>query len=75
VGGIFFVSYKFIRFMEQMTAFAPAEAMKEMMLFFVYIILFGLVISTTVKLMMKLRKYAKEDKYHDSNIFSRFLLT
>ncbi len=62
VGGIFYVSYKFIRFMEVAGLSDPARAIKEMMLFFVYIILFGLVTSTTVKLLMKLRKYVREDK-------------
>jgi hypothetical protein len=38
--------------------FGPARAIKEMMLFFVYIILFGLVISTTGKLILKLRKHS-----------------
>jgi hypothetical protein len=38
----------------------PAKMIKEMMLFFVYITLFGLVISTTVRLLMKVRKYAGE---------------
>ena len=41
----------------------PAKAIKEMMLFFVYIILFGLVITTTAKLFMKLRKYGQKDKW------------
>lgn len=62
IGGIFYVSYNFIRFMEHTGIFNPAKVIKEMMLFFVYIILFGLVISTTVKLLIKLRKYARGDK-------------
>ena len=63
VGGIFFVSYKFIRFMELVGLSTPARAIKEMMLFFVYTILFGLVISTTVRLLRKLKKYTREDKW------------
>jgi hypothetical protein len=38
----------------------PVRMIKEMMFFFVYITLFGLVISTTGRLLMKLRKYARE---------------
>jgi len=60
--GIVYVSYNFIRFME-LGLPTPARAIKEMMLFFVYIILFGLIISTTVKLMMKLKKHARESKW------------
>jgi len=48
--------------MELIGTFNPGKIIKEMMLFFVYVILFGLVISTTVKLLMKLRKYAREGK-------------
>ena len=62
LGGILFVSYNFIRFMGQTGLFNSAKAIKEMMLFFVYFILFGLVISTTVKLLIKLRRYARGDK-------------
>ena len=62
VGGIFYVSYNFIKYMENVDTIGPAEAIKEMMFFFVFIILFGLVISITTKLLMKLRKYALEDK-------------
>jgi hypothetical protein len=61
--GIFYVSYNFIRFMDLVGILDPARMIKEMMLFFVYITLFGLVISTTIKLLMKLRKYTKEDKW------------
>ena len=62
MGGILFVSYNFLRFMGHTDTFNPAKTIKEMMLFFVFIILFGLVISTTVKLLIKLRKYAQENK-------------
>ena len=62
IGGIFYVSYNFIKFMELVGIFNPGKVIKEMMYFFVFIILFGLVISTTVKLLIKLRKYAREDK-------------
>jgi hypothetical protein len=60
VGGILYVSYNFIRFMELIGILNPVKMIKEMMLFFVYITLFGLVISTTVRLLMKVRKYAGE---------------
>lgn len=60
--GVVYVSYKFIRFMEVFGLSEPAKAIKEMMFFFVYIILFGLIMSVTGKLLMKLRKYTKEDK-------------
>jgi len=63
VGGIFYVSYNFIKFMGLIGIISPSELIKEMMLFFVYIILFGLVISTTVRLLRKLKKYAREDKW------------
>jgi len=59
-GGIIYVSYNFIRFMGLFGVYSPAKAIKEMMLFFVYITLFGLIISTTARLFMKLRKYARE---------------
>ncbi len=59
--GIFYVSYNFIRFMESLAILNPVKMIKEMMLFFVYITLFGLVISTTTRLIMKLRKYVRED--------------
>jgi len=62
VGGIFYVSYNFIKIMEHADMSNPARAIKEMMLFFVYIILFGLVISTTAKLLIKLRKYSQDEK-------------
>ena len=62
IGGIFYVSYNFIKFMESVSIFSPVRAIKEMMLFFVYLIIFGLVISTSIRLIMKLRKYAREDK-------------
>jgi len=60
--GILYVSFNFIRIMGHKDMLTPARAIKEMMLFFVYIILFGLVISTTVRLLIKLRKYVREDK-------------
>jgi hypothetical protein len=59
--GIFYVSYNFVRFMESIGILNPVRMIKEMMLFFVYTTLFGLVISTTARLLMKLRKYARED--------------
>jgi len=62
IGGIFYVSYNFIGFMGLVGISTPARAIKEMMYFFVFVILFGLIISTTVKLLMKLRKYAREAK-------------
>lgn len=58
--GIFYVSYNFIRFMKLVGILDPVRMIKEMMFFFVYITLFGLVISTTGRLLMKLRKYARE---------------
>lgn len=63
VGGIFFVSYNLIKFMGLVDIVGPDKLIKEMMFFFVYIILFGLVISTTVKLLIKLRKHARENKW------------
>ena len=63
MGGILYVSYNFIRFMEQTGISDPVEYIKEMMIFFVFIILFGMIISTTVRLLKKLRKYAREDKW------------
>ncbi len=62
IGGIFYVSYNFIKFMGLVGIMSPGRLMKEMMLFFVYTTLFGLVISTTVKLLRKLKKYTREDK-------------
>jgi len=61
-GGILYVSYNFIRIMGHKDILIPARAIKEMMFFFVYIILFGLVISTSLRVLMKLKKYARGDK-------------
>lgn len=58
--GIFYVSYNFVRFMEAVGILDPIKMIKEMMLFFVYITLFGLVISTTSRLLIKIRKYDGE---------------
>ena len=63
VGGIFYVSYNFIRFMELVTIIDPDKSIKEMMIFFVYVILFSLIISTSAKLLLKIRKHAREDKW------------
>jgi len=62
-GGILYVSYNFIRFMELIGIISPGKIIKEMMLFFVYIILFGLVISTSITVLRKQRKYAREGKW------------
>jgi len=60
IGGVLYVSYNFIRVMEQTDMFTPGKMIKEMMYFIVFIILFGMVISATVKILIKQKKFEKE---------------
>jgi len=46
--------------MEQTDMFTPGKMIKEMMYFIVFIILFGMVISATVKILIKQKKFEKE---------------
>ena len=62
VCGLFYVSYKFIKIMGFVGFFEPGKIIKEMIHFFVFIILFGMVISTTAKILIKQREFLKEQK-------------
>ena len=62
-GGILYVSYNFIKLMGPIGIANPGKLIKEMMLFSVYIVLFGLIISTSIKIHIKQSEYAREDKW------------
>lgn len=62
IGGILYVSYKFVKIMEVVDILYPGKIIKEMISFSVFIILFGMIISTTVKIIIKQREYAQEEK-------------
>jgi len=49
--------------MELIGIINPGKMIKEMMLFSVYIILFGLIISTSINILKKQGKYARENKW------------
>ena len=48
--------------MELINIFYPGKIIKEMISFFVFTILFGMIISTSAKIMIKQREYEQEEK-------------